>query len=286
MEAEVAGVTTTTDDADIQTAFERALAHDAQTSAPELPPPPRRGATSDPEAPHGRDDSGAAIAPFGVNKKTGRPNVRAAGPGRPGRGDKSGEPRTRDATPADAPKGKAGKAKPALEPCDYAGPLMEASEAVWFGGSMLAKIGPQIPVLGKFIPGRKLAATCAVFDSERPRLCAALDLAAQHDQRARKLAEKMTAGEAGWALMCMFMVAPFTGAVAAVWQTTDKNDVLAERELPSMDKLVAANESALDAMLAKITAQMTTAQLAAAGAAPANGSEPSVPADLTGGNGA
>jgi hypothetical protein len=139
---------------------------------------------------------------------------------------------------------------------------MEASEAIWFGGSMIAKVGPQIPLLGRFVPARKLGATCAVFDSERPRLCAALNLAAQHDQRARNLAVKLAAGEVSWALTCMFMVAPFTGAVAAVWQTTAEHDVLAERELPGMDQLVKTNEDALDAMLAKISGQMEAAQLA------------------------
>jgi hypothetical protein len=244
-------------------AFQRALADDAKVTAPEMPGPPRRDKPSDPDAPHGRDDDGKPLAPHGVNRKTGRPNLRPGGPGRPAKGDDSAKPRTRDATSADAtPKGKEGKL--ALEPADYAGPLMEASETIWFGGSMVAKIGPQIPLLGRFVPGRKLGATCAVFDAERPRLCAALNLAAQHDAKARKLAEKLAGGEVSWALTCMFMVAPFTGAVAAVWQTTDEHDVLAERDLPGMDVLVKTNEDALDAMLAKISGQMEAAQLAMA----------------------
>jgi hypothetical protein len=258
-------MTTAAADAEVQEAFERALAQDAQVTAPELPPPPRRNVASDPDAPHGVDGDGTPLAPFGVNKKTGRPNLRPPGPGRPGK-DKSGEPRTREATPADAvpAKGNGGKPKGGLEPADYAGPLMEASEAIWFGGSMVAKVGPQVPVLGKLLPGRKLAATMAVFDSERPRLVMALNLAAQHDQRARNLAVKLAAGEVGWALTCMFMVAPFTGAVAAVWQTTDEHDVLAERELPGLDELAGKNEAALDAMLARIAGQMQAAQLAMA----------------------
>lgn len=252
-------------DPDLDAIFAQALAKDAQVTAPELPAPPRRNVSSDPDAPHGVGEDGEPLTPFGTNKKTGRPNLRPPGPGRPGK-DKSGEPRVREATPEDVvpPKGKSGgKAKPGeLAPQDFAGPLMEASEAIWFGGSMLAKVGPQIPLIGKFVPGRKLSATMAVFDSERPRLCMALNLAAQHDQRARGLAVKLAAGEVSWALTVMFMVAPFAGATAAVWQTSEKHDVLGERELPSLDELTATNEGALDAMLARIAGQMQAAQAA------------------------
>lgn len=267
-------------DPDIQATFERALAQDAQVTAPELPAPPRRNVASDPDAPHGRDDAGKPNAPHGVNKKTGRPNIRPAGPGRPGK-DKAGEPRTRDATPADVPpaKGKDSASKAVLEPADYSGKLMEASEAIWFGGSMVARVGPQVPVIGKLLPAWKLSATMAVFDSERPRLCAALNLAAQHDQRARKLAVKLSEGEVSWALTVMFMVAPFTGAVAAVWQTTDKRNVLAERELPSLNEMAESNNQALDAMLAKIAGQMEAAQLAMAQAEAEAQAQDNAPSD-------
>src|SRR6266568_4553308 len=112
--------------------------------------------------------------------------------------------------------------------------------------------------------GRKPAATMAVFDTERPRLAAALNLAAQHDARARRLAERLATGDAGWALTALFMDAPFTGTVAAIWQTTEEHDVLAERDLPGLAELAAANEAALDRMFAKITDQMAQAQAAAA----------------------
>jgi hypothetical protein len=247
-----------------QAAFQQALAADAQVSVPEVAGPPRRDKPSDPDAPHGRDAGGKPLAPHGLNRKTGRPNLKPGGPGRPAKGDESAKSRTREATAADVPPAKGGAKKAELEPQDYAGPLMEASEAIWFGGSMIAKIGPQVPLLGRFVPGRKLGATCAIFDSERPRLCAALNLAARHDQRARNLAAKLAAGEVSWALTCMFMVAPFTGAVAAVWQTSDEHNVLAERELPDMAVLVKRNDDALDAMLARISGQMEAAQLAMA----------------------
>lgn len=225
-------------------AFADAMNAPAKPKEAPAPPP------IDPEAPHGRDADGQPLAPFGLTVD-GRPRKTAAG-----RKAKKDQARTTDAQPA-APEDKPGAELPAR---DYSAALMDTGETIWFGGSVLAKVGPQIPVLGRFIPGRKLAATMAVFDSERPRLAAALNLAAEHDARARRLAERLADNEAGWALSCMFMVAPFAGAVAAVWQG-DK--ALAERELPALDVLAKANEDALDRALAKITAQMEMAQLAA-----------------------
>lgn len=212
----------------------------------EAPPPP----PVDPEAPHGRDGEGKPLAPFGYTKE-GKVRKTTAG-----RKPKTDQARTTDAQPP-APEGKPGQ----LPARDFSAELMDTGETVWFGGSVLAKVGPQIPVLGRFVPGKKLAATMAVFDAERPRLAAALNLAAQHDARARRLAAKLADNEAGWALSCMFMVAPFTGAVAAIWQG---DAALAARELPSLDVLAKANEDALDRALAKISAQMEMAQLAAA----------------------
>jgi hypothetical protein len=59
----------------------------------------------------------------------------------------------------------------------------------------------------------------------------------------------------------MFMVAPFTGAVAAIWQG---DQALAEKELPSLAELAKRNEAAMDAMLEKISQQMQLAQQIAA----------------------
>lgn len=238
----------------LDTAFAEAM---GATPKPKEPGPPPE---VDRDAPHGRDEAtGEPLAPYGKTRD-GRPKLSPAGR----------KPRDPDDKARLAKEGQAQAAAPAkpasvqLEPHDFAGPLMDAGETIWFGGSILAKVGPQIPVLGKFVPARKLAATMAVFDAERPRLAAALNLAAQHDARARKLAERLASGDAGWALTCMFMVVPFTSTVAAVWQTTDQNNVLAERELPGLDDLAAANEAALDRMFTKISEQMAAAQAAAA----------------------
>jgi hypothetical protein len=215
----------------------------------EAPPPPQ----VDRDAPHGREPDGTPKEPYGRNKDG---SIRKSPAGRPRNDD-----RPRTAAIAEPAKGElSGTAKGISEPRDFSAALMDAGETIWFGGSVAAKIGPKLPLLGKFIPGRKLAATMAVFDAERPRLAAALNLAAQHDARARKLAIRLADGDAGWALSVMFMVAPFTSAVAAIWQG-DK--ALAEHELPGLDELAGRNEAAWDRTLAKISAQMEAAQLAA-----------------------
>jgi hypothetical protein len=232
-------------------AFAEAMGAAPRPKEPPAPPEVDR------DAPHGRDEAGEPLAPYGKTKD-GRPKLSPAG-------RKPGNPDDKARLAKDSPDAKGQGTQLQLEPQDFSAPLMEAGETIWFGGSVVAKLGPQIPVVGKFVPGRKLAATMAVFDGERPRLAAALNLAAQHDARARRLAERLATGDAGWALTCMFMVAPFTGAVAAIWQTTDKHDVLKERELPSLDELAKANEAALDRMFAKIAEQMAQAQAAAAG---------------------
>jgi len=222
---------------------------EAMTGGPARPRGPDAPPAIDHEAPHGREADGSPAAPYGLNKDG---SVRKSAAGRKAR-DPDSAARTSDA----ASNPQAG----GLPPRDFAAPLMDAGETLWFGGSVLAKVGPQIPLIGRWVPGQKLAATMAVFDSERPRLAAALNEAAQHDARARKLAEKLAMGDAGWALTCMFMVAPFTGAVAAIWQG---DEALAEREMPLLAELADANDTAMDKMLAKISQQMELAQQLAA----------------------
>jgi hypothetical protein len=230
----------------LEEAFAEAMGAAPKPKEPPAPP------EIDRDAPHGRDQNGEPLAPYG-RTKDGRPKLSPAG-----RKPKDRDDRARLAKDTPGPPEQV-----LLEPRDLAAPLMAASETIWFGGSVIARIGPKFPVIGKLLPARKLAATMAVFDLERPRLVSALNLAAQHDARARRFAEKFTT-DAGWALTCMFLSAPFISTVAAVWQTTGQHDALAERDLPGLDELAAVNEAALDKMFAKITERM--AQAAAAGA--------------------
>ena len=232
--------------AELDQAFAEAMAGPSKPREAAAPP------EIDRDAPHGRDDQGAPLAPYGTNKDG---SIRRSAAGRKPKDDQA---RTAPAEEDHQPVIE-GKAVPA--PADYSAGLMDFGEAAWFGGSVIAKVGPRLPLLGRFVPGQKLAATMAVFDSQRPALAMALNLAAQHDMRARRLAAKLAEGEASWALTCMFMVAPFTSAVAAVWQG---DTALAEREMPALEVLVQANEDALDRMFARIASQMDAAQKAQA----------------------
>lgn len=232
------------DAAQLDTAFAEAMGAPAPPKQPPAPP------EIDPAAPHGRGEDGEPLAPFGLTKE-GVPRRSAAGRKvkDPDNAARTGP--AQPSTPGDTPDNSQ------LEPKDFSAPLMDAGESLWFGGSVVATVGPKIPLIGRWVPGQKLSATMAVFDSERPRLAAALNEAAQHDARARKLAEKLSSGDVGWALTCMFMVAPFTGAVAAIWQG---DDALAQRELPTLETLAKHNQAKMDEMLEKISQQMKLAQ--------------------------
>jgi hypothetical protein len=231
--------------AELDSAFAAAMAGPSKPKEAAAPP------EIDRDAPHGRDEAGAPLEPHGRNKDG---SIRRSAAGRKAKDDQARTAPAGDHTPA-AP----GAGKPAPpEPADFSAGLMDFAEAAWFGGSVVAKVGPRLPLVGRLVPGQKIAATMAVFDSQRPSLCMALNLAAQHDARARRLAVKLAEGEASWALTCMFMVAPFTSAVAAVWQG-DK--ALAEREMPALAELVQANEDALDRMFSRISDQMEAARV-------------------------
>ena len=225
---------------------------DAFAAAQNTAAKPKEAATPPPvdhEAPHGRDEQGKPIARFGYNKDG---SVRKSAAGR-----KPKDEQARTVEPASQPAGGQAVEGKVLAPQDFSAGLMDAGDAFWFGGSMIAKVGPKVPLLGRLVPGQKLTATMAVFNAHKPTLAAALNEAAQHDLRARKLAVRLSEGEVGWQLTCMFMVAPFVATVGAVWQG---DDALAERELPLLGELVSRNEKAMDEMVAKITAQMEAAQ--------------------------
>jgi hypothetical protein len=237
---------------ELDAGFAAAMTGPAKPREPAPPPP------VDPEAPHGRGEDGKPLAPFGYTKEG---HVRKSAGGRKAKEAKDDQARITDDQPPAAAAATAPLTGTVAEPRDYSAPLMDAAEAAWFGGSVLAKVGPKLPVVGRLIPGQKLAATMAVFDSERPRLAAALNLAAQHDAKARRLAERLSSSDATWSLTCMFMVAPFAITTAAVWQG---EQALADRELPALEVMVKANEAAMDRMFAKISQQIEAAQAQAA----------------------
>jgi len=90
--------------------FAAAMAAPEPGERPDYPAPPRR----DPEAPHGRDPQGQPLAPYGLNKATGRPNITKPGPGR---GHKDATDQARVQKP-----GKKTISKPASQPAQAADP--------------------------------------------------------------------------------------------------------------------------------------------------------------------
>src|SRR5258708_34060440 len=113
---------------------------------------------------------------------------------------------------------------------------------------MDAKVGPKVPLLGRLVPVQKLTATMAVFNAHKTTLAAALNQAAQHDLKARRLAARLSEGDVGWQLTCMFMVAPFVATVRAVWQG---DEALKERGPPERAELGKRKNEAREDRLAR-----------------------------------
>lgn len=205
----------------------------------------------DHDAPHGRDEHGVPLAPFGLTLE-GKPK-RAKG-GRPPKDDPD-RPRTGTVTElkaADDPK-----PKPKPEPRDYSEDLSGLANAAWFGLSAVAKVGGSVPFLGKLIPGTKLAAQAFIISETSPQLIGAVNLAAQHNAKAAAFCSKLEGGDGLWALQCMFMVMPVISLSATIWRGDEA--ALKENELPSLAEMAARNETKMDDMLASIQAQIAAA---------------------------
>lgn len=239
--------------AELDEAFARAM---------EAPSRPREAATPpevDREAPHGRDADGQPLAPFGLTKD-GRPKLSAGG-------RKPKDEQARVVSPQTAAAEAGADTPPPNPPADLLPGLMDATEGIWLGGTIVADVGPRLPLIGKLlfsekmISGRKLSATMAAFDQQRPALASALNEAAQHDARARRLALRLAAGDVSWVLTVMTLTLPFASAVGAIWQG-DK--ALAEQGLPGLDELARRNEQAMERFMQRIAAQALAAQQAQA----------------------
>ena len=125
---------------DVDAAFSAALNADAGVTPAEIPPPPRKAAVIDPEAPHGRNEDGTPKAPYGFKNGTNIPRRTIPGPGQRKKGDDA--PRT---TPAVAPV-KAGK------PRDYTADLAGLGTSVWMGGVALPPTRPYAHVWKQCLP--------------------------------------------------------------------------------------------------------------------------------------
>jgi hypothetical protein len=182
----------------------------------------------DRDAPHGRGDDGAPLAPYGWTKpaKKGEPSRPRLTRGRPSKDD---EARTGTVIP---PKsgGQNKKVEADLE-ADYSEGLGELADAIWFGLTGLGMFGSKIPIVGRFLPEQKLAAEAYVFRANKDKLCGALSLSARHNASAARFCAKATQGEVTWVATAAFMVMPFAGQTAAVLRGAQ----LGEREVQADD---------------------------------------------------
>ncbi len=178
-------------DAAVDAALGDALSADAAVSPPEHPPPPRAEA-ADPDAPHGRDDAGTPLAPYGINKKTKRPNLKPAGPGR---GHKSDDKPRVTAQGKDTPASpaKAASGQPGSGGRDYSEDLAGLGYSIWMGASAVR--GGKLPLVKITMPD--LRPYAYVWEDQLPRGVAAWNAAAQQNATVRGWVQKL-AGEGSW----------------------------------------------------------------------------------------
>jgi hypothetical protein len=239
-----------------------AAAMDTPGKPREPGPPPE----VDHDAPFGRDQDGSPLAPFGLTKD-GKPKKSAAG-------RKPAEDRARVATaPGRADAGGSGEkpAAAATAPRRYAPGIAETLEVIWLGGTVLGQAGPQIPLIGKFLPdGDKLEAQAAVILIYKDNIAGALDLCAQHSESARRLAEKLSGGGAGWALNAAFMLLPVIGTSLKIWAAEEPQADDEGNALPTLTgQLAAQNQQAFQQYMAELAARAEAAARAQQGTADA-----------------
>ena len=229
---------TTAPDAD--DVFIAALEREAASAPPEVPAPPRLAPSADPEAPHGRAEDGTANAPYGLNKKTGRPNLKAAGPGRGGR--KADAPRTTTMIPAADPK------KTAAGVTDYRADLAGLGQTVWMAGAMLPPARPYAALWMEALPG----------------LVESWNVAAQKNGTVRGYVEKLAGdGSYAWVIGVTVATLPFVVGCAKL-SRKEKDPVKAQAQ----DELKAALKSRTeDEFAAYVQSQMGVSEVAAQQAA-------------------
>jgi hypothetical protein len=241
---------------DLDAAFAAAAAGPQRPRA-EAPAP----ADVDQEAPHGRAEDGTPNAPFGLTKDG---KVKRTAGGRPAKGSPD-QARTGPAAGvrADAEASKAKDAKPEKAkptPHDWSEDLDGFGDGIWFAMSAASQVVPHIPVIGKRIPAEKIAAEAFLLAEVKPRLVAAVNLAAQHSARAEKFCKSLEGGEGLWALTVMFMVMPVVSAGMTIWKG-DEAELISEG-LPSIEEMSKKNAAKMDEMVSRINAQITAATLA------------------------
>lgn len=234
----------------------------AAMSTPGAPREPGPPPEVDAGAPFGRDEDGAPLAPFGL-RKDGKPKLSSAG-------RKPTEEQARVGmapAKADAKDGTGKAAAATAAPRRYAPAIAETLEVFWLGGTVVGQVGPEIPVVGRFLPdGDRLQAQSALLLTYKDNLAGALDICAQHNESARKLAEKLSSGAGGWALNAAFMLLPFVGASLKVWAKEQPAVDAEGNVLPTTAQVLAAqNREAFGQYMADLAARAEAATTAQAG---------------------
>lgn len=183
---------------------------------PKSPPPVDR------EAPFGREDDGTPKAPHGLTKE-GKPRLSNAG-----RKPKEDAARVTDAQPEKPPA----EAKKAGAP-DYSEGLAGAANTAWFTLTLAAQVPwSRTPVLGRIktrggVPlterlgaaQDRIHAQAHILAQGSDSLVASLNLAAQHNGRARRMAQAIceNGGDVMWMMQVVMLVKPVTDATVALW---------------------------------------------------------------------
>jgi hypothetical protein len=228
----------------------------AAMDVPGVPREPGPPPEVDHDAPHGRDDSGQPLAPFGLTRD-GKPKRTAAGR-KPTPEDKA---RVTADTPKNAVEKTKGKAGAELEPGKYATAIAETLETLWLGGTLVGTAGADLPIIGPMIPKVQVQAQSAVIFVYKDSIAGALDLCAQHNAMARRLAEKCQGGSAGWALNAMFMLLPVISTSLQVWAKQEREfDPETREPLPTLaETLAEQNAKAFRDYMNKMMAQAEAA---------------------------
>lgn len=212
---------------------------------PKEPAPPPE---TDPDAPHGRDEAGIPLEPYGRNKDG---SIRKSAAGRKARDPDSKARISSDPAPGEARTGTV------ISPQDFTEGLDAFGDAVWLSLTMAGKLP-----LGRlpFVPASApvlVRAEATLFRGHKPMLVSAVNLAAQHSARARRLAEKLDTGDMTWALTSGMMCAPFIIQSVALWKGAVTGDVIQD--------LAGQNDTDLQDFIDQLKQMMTEAAEQAAG---------------------
>lgn len=223
---------------------------------PGMPREPGPPPEVDNDAPHGRDEAGQPLAPYGLTRD-GKPKKSPAGR-KPAAEDKARVAADVPQEQAPAAKGKDGDGPAGA---GYAPAIAETLETAWLGATIIGTVGPGFPVVGKLIPGLQLQAQAAVIMLYKDQMASALDLCAQHNERARRLAEKCASGDVGWALNAMFLMLPVVSTSLQVWGKQEPEYNEDGEPVPTMlESLAESNAAAFKDYMDKLAEQARLAQ--------------------------